>query len=306
MRNGAEHPFAVSLLIVDRKTQKARLNYRFFMPRGVSDTMDQKSSRGATGISLNGEKPAAGGHEIAWTEVIPPDQWALYKRAIQGVRQAGIPFLIGGGFGLAGYTGRWRNTKDMDLYVLPSEQKRMIEVLTKAGFDDYYSTRPYDRGWIYRSHREGIIVDVIWSMANRRAEVDSVFFQRATTLAVRDEKLQLVPPEELLWCKLYVFQRDHCDWTDVMNLIYAVGPQLDWEHVLHRLGPDLPVLKSILTLFAWLSPARAAQLPASLCQRLGLDSEPIVSHEEEIARIRLLDTRAWFAALQPRDKVLEV
>src|ERR1043166_4598238 len=97
MLNGAQHPFAASLLIVDGTSQKARLNYRFSMPRSVSDAMDEKSSRGPAGISLNGEKPAAGGHEIAWAEVIPPDQWALYKRAIQGGRHARIPFLIGGG-----------------------------------------------------------------------------------------------------------------------------------------------------------------------------------------------------------------
>src|SRR3954468_8152997 len=274
------------------------------MSRG--EVADKNFSRKPPGLSLPGEKPAAGGREIEWARVIPPDQWAIYKRAIQAVRKAGISFLVGGGFGLAGYTGRWRNTKDIDLYVVPGEQKRMVEVLSKAGFEDYYPSRPYDRGWIYRSTREGIIVDVIWSMANRRAQVDPTWFEKPTILELRDENLRLVPPEELLWCKLYVFQRDHCDWTDVMNLIYAVGPELDWERVLHRLGPDLPVLKSILTLFGWLSPSRAADLPQSLRARLGLDSQPIMSPDEEIARIRLLDTRAWFAALQPRDRVLEV
>src|SRR6476660_5826335 len=124
------------------------------MPGGVSATMERELSRRPGGVSLNGEKPAAGGHEIAWTEVIPPDQWALYKRAIQAVRQAQVPFLVGGGFGLAGYTGRWRNTKDMDLYVPPSQGERMIQVLTDAGFEDYYSAQPYDRGWIYRSIRD--------------------------------------------------------------------------------------------------------------------------------------------------------
>jgi len=66
--------------------------------------------------------PAPAGQEIAWIDVIPADQWPLYRQAIQAVRRAGIRFLVGGGFGLAAYTGRWRNTKDMDLYVLPADR----------------------------------------------------------------------------------------------------------------------------------------------------------------------------------------
>ena len=254
---------------------------------------------------INGQ-PGAAGHEIIWADVIPPDQWAVYKDALQGARRGNIPCLLGGGFGLAGYTGRWRNTKDMDLYVDPSDSERMIKALSERGFEDYYETLPYDRGWIYRSTREGIIVDVIWSMANRRAQVDERWFDRASTLTIHDEEVRLMPPEELLWCKLYVFQRDHCDWTDALNLIYAVGPQLDWDRLLDRLDEDYPVLTAILTLFAWLSPSRAAQLPESLRERLNLSSAALISPEQEHARIRLLDTRAWFAALQPKDRVLEV
>ncbi|HMC27839.1 MAG TPA: nucleotidyltransferase family protein, partial [Verrucomicrobiae bacterium] len=135
--------------------------------------------------------PAPAGQEIAWIDVIPSDQWPLYKQAIQAVRRAGVRFLVGGGFGLAAYTGRWRNTKDMDLYVLPSDRERTIQALTDAGFGDYYDTLPYDRGWIYRSTRDGIIIDIIWSMANRRAEVDAVWFQNARSLLVRDEMIEL-------------------------------------------------------------------------------------------------------------------
>jgi hypothetical protein len=246
------------------------------------------------------------GHEIAWADVIPPDQWTIYKDAVQAARRANIGFLLGGGFGLAAYTGRWRNTKDMDVYVLPGERERIITVLTEAGFADYYETLPYDRGWIYRSIREGIIVDVIWSMANRRAEVDPTWFEHANTLAIHDEALHVVPPEELLWCKLYVFQRDHCDWTDALNLIYAAGPQLDWDRLLARLGDDEPILRSALTLFDWLTPSRSAQLSSSVRSRFGLGQTKQVSPEEERARIRLLDSRAWFASLQPKDRVLEI
>ena len=250
--------------------------------------------------------PVPAGQEIAWIDVIPSDQWPLYRQAIQAVRRAGVRFLVGGGFGLAAYTGRWRNTKDMDLYVLPADRERTIQALTEAGFGDYYDSLPYDRGWIYRSTRDGIIIDIIWSMANQRAQVDEQWFAHARPVVIRGQELKVVPLEEFLWCKLYIIQRDHCDWTDVLNLIYAVGPQIDWDRVLKRLEDDVPVLRAVLTLFGWLSPSRAAKLPQKLRDQLGLNEHREISPEEEETRIRLLDSRAWFAALQPRDRPLEV
>jgi hypothetical protein len=244
--------------------------------------------------------------DISWSDVIPDDQWLVYKDAIVGSRKANIRSLLGGGFGLAAYTGRWRNTKDMDLYIHPEDGPAMIKVLNEAGFADYYETLPYDRGWIYRSTRDGVIVDIIWSMANRRAQVDDLWFKRARTVRLRDEKISLVSAEELLWCKLYVFQRDHCDWTDVINLMYATGPTLDWDYLVNRVGDDLPLLRSLVTLFDWLCPARSAQFPEGVLERLGVIKCPPVAPEVEQQRIRLLDTRAWFSAFQPRDKVLEV
>jgi hypothetical protein len=246
------------------------------------------------------------GHEIAWADVIPPDQWVTYRAALRAAREESLPCLLGGGFGLAAYTGRWRNTKDMDFYVLPKDRHRMIGALTEAGFSDYYNTLPYDRGWLYRSTRDGIIVDVIWSMANRRAEVDPSWFVPAPTISIHDQVLHVVPAEELFWCKIYVFQRDHCDWTDAINLIYAVAPQFDWDRLIRLLGDDLPILRAVLTLFDWLTPSRAAQLPQTLRSRLDLRPGKPISRTEEERRISMLDSRAWFAAHQPKDRVLEV
>jgi hypothetical protein len=281
---------------------------------GINQLETGGTGRGQPPDRARGKNPEAApdtvtpglGQEIAWADVIPPEQWAIYKDAVRAARRAKVRFLLGGGFGLAAYTGRWRNTKDMDIYVLPAERERIIKGLTDAGFADYYQTLPYDRGWIYRSVREGIIVDVIWSMANRRAEVDPTWFEHSHTLAIHDEVLRVMPPEELLWCKLYVFQRDHCDWTDGLNLIYAAGPRLDWDRLLARMGDDEPILRSALTLFDWLTPSRSAQLPDSLRSRLCLLPSKPVSPEAEQARIRLLDSRAWFASLQPKDRVLEI
>jgi hypothetical protein len=239
-------------------------------------------------------------------ELIPGDQWVVYRDAICCARKTGLPFMLGGGFALAAYTGRWRNTKDIDFYILPQDRQACVDAITKAGFGDYYDQLPYDRGWLYRGFRDGTIVDLIWSMANRRAEAQPSWFENGTEIVVRDEPLKLIAAEELLWCKMYVMQRDHSDWPDVLNLLQAVGPELNWARVLQHVGDDLPVLRAVLTLFAWLSPGRAAELPEALKRRLNLAPGPPVPADEEDRRIRLLDTRHWFAARLPVDKVLEI
>ena len=124
-----------------------------------------------------------------WT-LIPDEQWEVYRDAIAVARTTGLPFMLGGGFALAAYTGRWRNTKDIDFYVLPHQRQAFIDAITRAGFTDYYDQLAYDRGWIYRGFRDGTIVDLIWAMANRRTEAAEKWFKHATELTVRGEKLK--------------------------------------------------------------------------------------------------------------------
>lgn len=244
--------------------------------------------------------------KTCWTDIIPVGQWSNYRLAIEAARNAGIRFLLGGGFGLAVFAGRWRNTKDIDFYILERDREAMIAALSNIGFVDYYDQKPYDPGWIYRSTKDNVIVDVIWSMANRRAEVDELWFEHAPSIIIREETMQMVPVEELLWCKLYIMQRDHCDWTDAFNLIHAAADVMDWDRLIGRLGEDLPLLKAVLTVYAWMCPGRAAKLPARLRRMLHLNIPEGETKDCRTERIKLLDSRKWFAAFQPEDKYLEV
>lgn len=244
--------------------------------------------------------------EPAWLKLIPAEEWSIYCSALALARASGTRFLIGGGFGLSVYTKHWRRTKDMDFYVLPHERHTLIAALERAGFSDIYDQFPYDRGWIHRSMRDGVLVDVIWSMANRLAEVDELWFTHAARISLRGEALQIIPAEELLWCKIFILQRDRSDWPDIFNLLYAVGPDLKWNHVLTRFQSDVPLLKALLTVFGWICPNRVAEFPLELRQQLQLDQLSPIPEEEQRRRVKLLDSRAWFAAFLPEDRALEV
>jgi hypothetical protein len=64
-----------------------------------------------------------------WTELIPAEEWQVYEAVLEAARKAELPFLLRGAFGLAAYTGRWRNTKDLDLFILAQDRERGIELL---------------------------------------------------------------------------------------------------------------------------------------------------------------------------------
>lgn len=224
-------------------------------------------------------------------------QWPIYCAVIQQARARGIQYAIGGGLAVEAYTIHRVSTKDIDLYVTPEDRDAMIEVVTECGLGDYYEVHPYDRNWIYRSYSGEVIVDIIWSMPNQRTQVDAEWLNRGRHIDIHGLRLRVLPPEELIWAKLYVLQRDRCDWPDILNLIHATAPELDWDHLLDRVGDDAPLLDAVLTIFQWLCPQRSAQLPRHLKERLRSNH---CGGVPEKFRADLLDTRPWFVPVMPQ------
>jgi hypothetical protein len=210
-------------------------------------------------------------------------------------RSAGVRFAFGGAFATAVYTGELRNTKDFDFYICPEDRERMIAAIGRAGLHDLYDRSSYDRAWIYRASAGDVIVDAIWAMANSRADVDELWLTRGPEVVIQGERIRAIPIEELIWSKLYVVQRERCDWGDVFGLIDAQPRQIEWQRLEERLGEDVPLLTGALSVFSWLAPDRVQDIPKFLWARLGL-ATPRSGTDPERTRERaaLLDSRPWF------------
>jgi len=230
-----------------------------------------------------------------WQMRIPDSEWAVYSRVIREIRLAGIRFAFGGAFATAVYTHQLRNTKDFDFYILPADRERMEQALTRAGLHDHFERLSYDRNWIYRASQDDVIVDAIWQMANYRAQVDEQWLARGPEIVIRGEALRAIPIEELIWSKLYVLQRERCDWTDVFKLIDAQTASIDWDHLLDRLADDAPLLAGALEVYSWLAPDRAGRIEQRVWERLRLPYPTLITNSElSRARADLLDSRPWF------------
>jgi hypothetical protein len=232
---------------------------------------------------------------LAWEDRIDPGEWQVYRRVMDEAKRAGVRFAFGGAFATAVYTGDLRNTKDFDFYVLPRDREAMIGAITRAGLEDHYQRLPYDRKWIYRASTGDVIVDAIWAMANQRAPVDERWLAAGPEATILGERLRAIPIEELIWIKLYVLQRDRTDWGEVLNLIDARADEIDWYHLLDRLAEDAPLLGGTLSVFGWLAPDWARDIPEPVWIRLGL-ALPEPSSDPDVTRRRadLLDSRPWF------------
>ena len=55
-------------------------------------------------------------------------------RAIQVLEEAGVPFLVGGAYAYAHYTGVYRDTKDLDLFLRPVDTGRAMSILDADGW----------------------------------------------------------------------------------------------------------------------------------------------------------------------------
>jgi hypothetical protein len=257
-------------------------------------------------MSMKKDVPArekgAGSGEVSWAGELPAEQWSVYERVLEAADRLGIRYAVGGGLAFSHYARRWRNTKDIDIYVMPAMKEAMIGIVQGAGLRDYYEVMGYDRNWIYRSHDgRGTIVDVMWQMANYRAEVDEAWLTRGDLVKLHGRTVRLLPAEELMWSKLYIMQRERCDWGDLLNIMYARGPALDWGHLLGRVGEDRRVLAGVLEVFVWACPDRARELPVGVWESLGIAGPAVGVEEPEVDRghIRLLDSRDWFGPNLP-------
>lgn len=254
-------------------------------------------------MNFSGETPTP---RARWAELIPQDQWEIFLLGRQVSRELNVSALLGGALAMASYTGRWRDTKDLDFFVRSGEQQKMIDGLRARGFTDYFEQLAYDRSWIFRGFRDGVILDVIWTLPNHRVDVDEAWFEHARTFKLRGEIARAIPLEELMRVKLYVMQRERCDWVDVLNLLAASVDDVDWDYLVARMDRDLPLLQSLLTLFSWLSPNRARAIPDWIRERFALPEVKTADADAmEQRRVKLLDSRPWYAAFQPEDQPLE-
>jgi hypothetical protein len=191
--------------------------------------------------------------------VAPACEPSSYERALAAVLDDGVPFLVGGALALSAYCGIRRNVKDLDLFVVEEDLGRALAALARGGFRTEV-TYPHWLGKAYDG--DAPLVDVIFCSGNGDAPVDALWFAHARPLDLRGFTVSLCPPEETLWTKAFVMERERYDGADVAHLLLACAESLDWPRLLRRFGDHWEVLLAHLVLFGFAYPDERRRIPA--------------------------------------------
>jgi hypothetical protein len=238
-----------------------------------------------------------------WADLIPAERWSVYQRFMESAILRRITFALGGACATATHTGCWRDTNDMDIYILPEDRERVVELTEQIGLKDIHEQYPYDHDWTYRATDGTVIVEAIWRMRNHRADVDAEWLERSTQADLRSIRTRIAPPEEMIWAKLYVLMRERCDWPDILNYLYYCADGLDWQHLFDRLGEDAPLLGAVLTVFSWISPDRTSSIPQWVWEKVGLRVPETIQADDDLRRALLLSTRQWYGPMSENSKL---
>jgi hypothetical protein len=165
---------------------------------------------------------------------------------------------------LEAYTKIRRHTKDLDLFILPSDCSRALSVLTAAG----YAADVVFSHWLAKVFCGADVVDLIFNSGNGLCPVDETWFAHGGQGELLDTAVTFCPVEEMIWQKAFIMERERFDGADVAHLFRARGPLLDWPRLLQRFGPNWRVLLAHLALFAFIYPAERGNVPPNVTQLL--------------------------------------
>jgi predicted nucleotidyltransferase len=188
----------------------------------------------------------------------------FYRHVLRTLGDEGVPFLVGGAFAFAHFTGIQRYTKDLDLFILRDDYERIAEMLGRAG----YRTELTFPHWLAKAHSADGFVDLIFNSGNGLLPVDEGWFAHATSAEVLDVPVKLAPAEEGLCSKAFIMERERYDGADVAHLIRSLGERMDWARLLGRFGPHWRVLLSHLVLFGYVYPGERDKVPCWVMDEL--------------------------------------
>jgi hypothetical protein len=151
----------------------------------------------------------------------------VLKKAAAVLRDADVPFLLGGGLA-AWARGGPETEHDLDLMVRPEDAERALEALAGAGLQ---TARPPE-GWLFKAWDGEILIDLIFCPSG--GEVDDQMLGRAEELDVHAVPMRVMALEDVMVTKLLSMREHEVDYDGVLEIGRALREQIDWDAVRAR------------------------------------------------------------------------
>lgn len=230
---------------------------------------------------------------------IPDSEREVYKKALEALNAAQVPYIVAGAYAIYEHTGIYRKTKDLDLFFQPSSVVPAARALRDAGF----VTRLEDEHWLAKATMGEYFVDLIYGMGNGIAFIDEGWIQHSLPSILAATNVRIAPPEELIWHRLFISERHRHDMSDIVHLMLCLGDSLDWKRLVDRVGQNWPLLLSQVLMFTYVYPGYRSNIPSWVPEHLmSLAREEFAKGEEDVDLTRgpmisrfsfTIDVREW-------------
>jgi len=254
------------------------------------------SVRGRRPRRLSPEERKSLTHGDFW---IPEEEREVYRRALQALNAASVPYVVAGAYAIYEHTGIYRQTKDLDVFVEPRSVIGAARALHEAGF----VMRLEDLHWLAKGFVGDKFIDVIYGMGNGVAFIDAEWVKHSKQGVLAAQPVPIAPVEELIWHRLFINERHRHDMSDVVHLILTSGDALDWERLMARVGPHWPLLLAQLQTFSYVYPGYRSNVPAWVMEQLIEQARADIARDEEDADLTrgtlisrfsfAIDVREW-------------
>jgi hypothetical protein len=156
-----------------------------------------------------------------------PSIEATMKKAVAALREAEVPFLLGGSLAVWARGGP-ETHHDLDFVVKEEDVERAVDVLAEAGMRP---EKPPEE-WLWKAWDGDVLIDVIFKP--RGLEVTDEVIERGDFLHVLGITMPVMSMEDVLATKLLALHEHELDFTGLVRIARAVREQIDWRYLRDR------------------------------------------------------------------------
>ena len=179
-----------------------------------------------------------------------PELIASMKRAAAALRDAEVPYMLGGGLA-AWARGGPPTEHDVDFFVREEDAERALAALEAAGMKP---ERPPE-GWLLKAWDGQMLIDLIFNPSG--GPIDDGYFERAEEIEVAAQSMPVASLEDVMTTKLLALNEQEPDLASVLELARSLREQIDWHVVRERTGHS-PFARAFFTLVEELGVVEAA------------------------------------------------
>jgi hypothetical protein len=179
------------------------------------------------------------GYHFKMPATLSPALAVSLKRAAAALRDAHVPFVVGGGIA-AWARGGPPTEHDIDFLIHEADVERALESCAAAGM----RTETPPEGWLVKAWDGDVLVDLIYRPTG--LQVDDAFAV-AEVLNVHAIPMPVLAVDDLMTTKLLALTEHNLDYAPLLEYARSLREQINWNSLRERVDGS-PFARAFLTL----------------------------------------------------------